>query len=432
MIKDKEKRNYKKYIWIGIISIFLIAIFSITYNKKNALGTFKKIGRIENSMGISDKYIRLNNGDILAFFQDGKWSLAKSKLFYNIYYIGQNNVVKKKTVIYADTLKPIIAYNNRVYLLYTMNSETPTKSKTQVLEYNYRDDILSNKQITTLPYTSLVDSISLPNNIAIIFNRYPQNKVGNKVEYTISSFNPQNLESKTLYKYEKDKQYAIQITPPMSSLDIENLNLITHNNRLYIAITKITDYGKIKITLYDIDKNKLIDINTKQIELHKNDAGGNLKWKIIWFKNGNFLLITYPDFGKKTFFDAYLLNNMTAIKQNELILSNNNLFKSNVVSPNNYFVLNDSQVLFIGGQNGTGEFSWFNKTCFLYEMNKNRIIKLNNFKYNIANQNITLFQNHILLFGGVFQNSKFAEPEPFKDIYIYSYKQLNLVQEKQK
>lgn len=414
----------KKHRVLSILLCLLLIIFCFKgivwiYNDI-AYGRFVKIGKIENTKYNNHQYIKLEDGSVLLFIQNGIWSIEDSNLSYSIYHIEKNKVIKKETIINAYKLMPIASYHNNVYLMLIENSATSIKSNNYILQYDYKDDILLNKKIKTFPYTLSATYTSLSNNIVLILNEYPTINKNNKLEYNITLFEPKTLQSKIINKYQENQEDFTSIAPKGISPITTKLHYFNYKNINYIAKVKSDVWKKIEITLINTNNGKISNVDINQIEQHKQySEKHNIRRKVIWLKNNSFLVITYPNFGKYIFFETYLLNGTEIVKQKNKVFLNNSIFHANRISPNNYTVIDGNKVLFFGGYDGIATTSWMNKTCFLYDINKNKIYRMNNFKYRIKNQSIEPIKKDILIFGGYREKSIFFDSKPLENIYLF-------------
>ncbi len=386
-----------------------------------AYGRFVKVAEMQNTqIGNSHEFIALSDDGALLFLRNGNWSIDDSNIFYNIYHINKNHIKKMETTINAYWIKPIADYQGKIYLLFVENSKTLNKTGKYIFQYDYQNDLLSDNKITTSPYTTNAKCTHLPNKTIAIFGEQPiMNK--DQIEYPITIFNPKTMQSEILHKYRKKQEDFVSINLNNDALS-ETTKLYSYNydNTDYIVMVKNSGLGKIEISLLNVNNNTMSNIDIDQIEKHEDYAKAhNIQRKIIWLKNNDFLVITYPNFGKYTFFETYSLNNNTIVKKQTKVFHNKGLFHANKISPNNYSVINGNKILFIGGYDGIATTSWINKSCYLYDIDKNKIFRLNDFKYRIKGQKIAPFQNNILIFGGYKNKCIFFDPTPLRGIYLF-------------
>lgn len=406
----------KKHRVLSILLCLLLIAFCFKgivwiYNDI-AYGRFVKVGEIKSNKP-NNTCIKLDDSSILLFVENQHWNLGT---FYEIYHI-KNKITKKKTIISAFMVRPFATYNNKVFLLFIKNSNLLNKSENTILEYDYQKDIITEKRIKTFPYATNVNFEKLDGENVLIFNKHPALKNNKGIEYLITIFNVKTLRSKILQKYYRDEKYNISLMPPGNSTETEDLHLVAQHT---VAIVKNNNHQEIVIQLIDVNSGIISNVDTEAIKQHNNyKQKSQVRKKLIWLNKNDFLVITYPVFGKYTFFDSYSLIGTRIIKQKSTIFYNKSLFNANRISPNNYSVINNNHILFIGGYDGIAETSWINKSCFLYDINKNKIYQLNNFKYRIKNQKIVPFQNGALIFGGYKIKNIFLEPVLFNNIFLF-------------
>ncbi len=194
----------------------------------------------------------------------------------------------------------------------------------------------------------------------------------------ISKFNSQNIKP-AISIYSKDENRIINVgnkTTILKNTDktgkiikLDNKNILLFFNEMYNGSAFKYSYR------YSLKDEKLYQLNTSEIPYLS-----GLHNKLIYLGNNKFLFLQGTAFDKLTNTMLFTLENDKFIKQKLKMPRNNPLFG---FSTNNPLVLNKNQVLFVGGLKGELDISWRTKQCFLYDIKRNKIVKINDFPFRL-------------------------------------------------
>ncbi len=160
---------------------------------------------------------------------------------------------------------------------------------------------------------------------------------------------------------------------------------------------------------YSFKNNELQKFNTFEVPYMN-----GLHNKLVYLGKNKFLFLQNEALiGRITNVILFTLQNDKFLKQELKTPANSFLFG---FSTDNPLVLNENQVLFVGGIKGETAFRRLSKQCFLYDIQKNKIMKINDFPYNLKQINFLKTKDGNFYVPVVYSNGKHIKH------FVYKYK----------
>jgi len=401
----------KRHRVLSVLLCLLLIVFCFKgivwiYNDI-AYGRFVKVGNIEDiqqrinlSKSQNIRLLAINNNILLIFIP---YEL-KNRQYYKIYrYIVSKNQLENLGV--AIESRFILPFKKNDEEILILAKQYPNKFnlydfKLYLFNYNHINNLLQKYKFEAFDFTQDSKAISLTNTETLIFANEKTDK------------------KPVLYKYQQN-------------IDGENFSKLLNYDFNSLLLRKekdknilIVDKYNFKIKKYLYLANKIINIDTKEIEAHTHCNNLNYHSFFNWINDKEFVIFEYePKIFHKTVY-IYLFK----FEDNTVYLKSKKNIKFNLfINPSfeNRVVLNNKQILFIGGWTGNYQINWPSKQSYIYNIDNEKFIKINN--YPITIQKAIIYNNHMknpIIFGG--ETGNYFRKRPSESIYIFKPKNIEV------